>query len=72
MCIKIFPEGEEKGKDTHVSIYLYMMKGEHDDTLKWPFSGDITIQLRNHLEDDCHHEVIIRFNEKTPGVCCER
>ena len=26
MCIKIFPEGEDEGKDTHVSIYLYMMK----------------------------------------------
>ena len=72
MCIKVFPEGNNKGKDTHVSIYIYMMKGEHDDTLKWPFRGDITIQLLNQLGDECHHEVIISFTGMTPGVSCDR
>ena len=72
MCIEVFPKGKNEGKDSHISIYIYMMKGEHDDTLKWPFRGDITIQLLNQLEDECHHEVIIRFTGMTPGLCCDR
>ena len=72
ICIKVFPEGNNEGKNTHVSVYVYVMKGEHDDTLKWPFRGDITIQLLNQLGDECHHEVIIRFTGMTPGLCCDR
>ena len=30
------------------------MKGENDDYLPWPFTGKITIELLNHLEDKNH------------------
>ena len=30
---------------THVSVNIYMMRGEFDDELKWPFIGQVTIQL---------------------------
>ena len=37
----------EDGKwvGTHVSVFFHMMRGEFDDELKWPFCGEITIQL---------------------------
>ena len=72
ICIKVAPEGNDEGKDTHVSIYVYMRKGEHDDTLTWPFKGVVIIQLLNQLAEECHHEVIMQFTETTPGMCCER
>ena len=31
----------------YVSVFVHLMRGEHDDKLKWPFQGDITIQLLN-------------------------
>ena len=72
MCVEVAPQGNGEGKGTHISICIYMMKGEHDDILKWPFRGEVTIQLLNQLEDQCHHEVIIRFTEMVPGICCDR
>ena len=33
-----------------------MMKGEFDDRLKWPFRGEITIQLVNQKEGGEHIE----------------
>lgn len=30
-----------------VSVYVNLMRGEHDDHLKWSFHGDITVHLLN-------------------------
>ena len=29
----------------HVSVRMYLMRGEFDDHLKWPFRADVTIEL---------------------------
>ena len=42
------------------------MRGEFDSDLKWPFRGDITIQLLNQLEDKEHHTWTIPYTDKTP------
>ena len=47
MCLNVYANGNGDGEGSHVSVFLYMMKGEYDDSLKWPFLGDITIQLLN-------------------------
>lgn len=72
MCVEVAPQGKGEGEGTHVSVYIYLKKGDNDDNLPWPFRGDITIQLLNRLGRWCHHEMIIRFNKKTPVACCER
>ena len=43
-------------KDSHLSIYAYIMKGQHDDHLQWPFTGTIIIELLNWLEDKGHYK----------------
>ena len=47
MCLKVYANGCGDGEDTHVSVYVYLMKGEFDDDLKWPFplDGLVTIEL---------------------------
>lgn len=47
MCIGVDAYGSEEGQGTHVSVYVNLMKGEHDDCLKWPFRGCILIELCN-------------------------
>ncbi len=42
--------------------YIYLIKGEYDTVLKWPFVGNITIKLLNHLEDKNHFIKILDFN----------
>ena len=52
MCLRVDANGNGNGKGGHVSVFVYMMRGEYDDSLKWPFLGDITIQLQNQTGED--------------------
>ena len=47
MCIIICANGVREGKGTHVSVGAYLMKGENDNHLPWPFTGIVTIKLLN-------------------------
>ncbi len=61
ICISIYPNGQSGGAGTHVSVYACLMKGDHDDTLTWPFTGSVTIELLNQLEDKNHYKGILAF-----------
>ncbi len=54
MCLRIDANGNGTGKGTHVSVFTCLMTGEYDDYLTWPFTGIVTIELLNQLEDDNH------------------
>ena len=47
VCILVDPNGYGVGEGTHISIFTCLMKGLFDDHLKWPFRGNITIQIVN-------------------------
>ena len=55
MCVKVHANGEGHAKGTHVSVFIYMMRGDNDDNLKWTFKGTIKVSLLNQLEDGQHH-----------------
>ena len=61
MCLRVDANGHKDGAGTHVSVYMYLMRGEHDDKLTWPFRGDITIQLVNQYRDQDHVERTLDF-----------
>ena len=48
----------------HVSVFCYLNRGEYDDQLKWPFRGDITIQLLNQSSDEGHWEWTDQFDDR--------
>ena len=48
MCLKVYANGYGRGEGTHVSVFVFLMRGELDDDLKWPFCGDITVELHHH------------------------
>ena len=54
MCLNVFANGYGDGEDTHVSVYVYLMRGDNDINLKWPFKGTIKVSLLNQLEDGQH------------------
>ena len=43
----------------HVSVFLYMMRGEFNDHLSWPFRGEVRVQLLNQRRDEGHREIVI-------------
>ena len=59
MCLRVTANGQGSGKGTHITVAVYLMNGEFDDQLEWPFKGDITIQLLNQQEDGEDHTRII-------------
>ena len=63
MCISVHAngDGEGKGKGTCISVYANLMKGENDNHLPWPFTGTVTVELLNQLEDKNHHSKNMTF-----------
>ena len=72
MCINVDPNGSGAGEGTHISIFTFLMKGLYDDHLKWPFTGNITIQIVNQAGDHDHIEKNIHYNDETPDHCTGR
>ena len=65
--LAVHGNGVGTGEGTHVSVFLHLMKCENDESLKWPFSGDITVQLLNWREDKGHFEWIL--DKSIPDSC---
>ena len=57
MCLQIYCNGDNRGKGKWLSIFAYVVKGEYDDYLTWPFCGSITVEIRNLLRNS-HHDHI--------------
>ena len=71
MCIRVTANGWEVGKGTHVGLTVYMMKGEFDSHLKWPFQGEITVELVNQKEGGENH-VRKPLKHTDPDRCFQR
>lgn len=63
LCLRIDANGDGKGRGTHITVAICLMKGQYDDFLKWPFRGRITIHLLNQLDDSDHYVKILGFND---------
>ncbi|XP_003391204.1 PREDICTED: TNF receptor-associated factor 4-like [Amphimedon queenslandica] len=66
MSLSVYPYGTHTGEGTHVSCFIYLMAGEYDDILEWPFQGEVTIELLNQLEDKNHWKRTFSYDESVP------
>ena len=62
MCFCIDAAGNSDGKGTHLSVYLYLMKGPYDDNLTWPLKESFEIKLLNQISDSEHHSKILTYD----------
>ena len=76
MWLKVITAGNGDGEGIHVSVYLYLMKGPHDDELEqsghWPLRGTFTVELLNQLDDSDHHSVIVQLYHHQCSRCTNR
>ena len=76
MYLKVYAFGTGDGQGTHVSVYLYLLKGPHDDKLEqsghWPLRGTFTIELLNQLNDSDHYSCIVQFHHHWCNECTNR
>lgn len=49
MCIRAYLNGDGIGKGSHVSIFLVLMRSEHDSLLSWPFKQSVRFTLINQV-----------------------
>lgn len=70
-CLRV---GTPENKSTYLTVGIYLMKGEFDDHLidKWPFRGQITVQLVDQEAKGKHCSISIRFTDQTPDDVADR
>ena len=70
MCLGVCANGWDDGRNSHVSVYLFMMQGEYDNFLKWPFQGKIVIQMLNQIGsgNHCTENLVIAQDDKLGRV----
>ena len=49
--IRLFPNGDGRGKGTHLSLFLTNIEGEYDAILQWPFPKKVTLTLIDQQEN---------------------
>ena len=69
MCLSVYPNGTGKGAGSHLSVYVNLMHGEHDDNLSWPFQGNITVKV---ITESKAFEEILYFINKAPAAAARR
>ena len=60
-CIQMYMNGNSGGKNNHVSVYLYLQRGNYDSDLEWPFRGTVKFTLLSQIADTDHY-VVSSFN----------
>ena len=64
--MSINPNGLSSGENTHLSVYLIIMKGEYDATLTWPFDKNFTFTLIDQQENEHNRENIVESTALDP------
>lgn len=61
MCVRV----DLRGMSNHVALHCCIMRGEHDETLAWPFRGDVHVRIQNQLGDHAHYLQVVKFDDTT-------
>ena len=56
LVVCMFPNGERAGKNTHISLYFYILRGKYDAVLPWPFRKTVTFTLIDQQENIMYRE----------------
>ena len=57
--VLLYPNGNGAGEDTHLSVYIVVMKGEYDAILSWPFNKKVAFTLIDQQEDPLERENVV-------------
>ncbi len=67
ICLRVDANGNDTAKETHVSVYVCFMRGDFDDSLKWPFCGMISYQLLDQVNGKDHKTKTNTYDDKIPN-----
>ena len=70
MCLNVYANGIGKGRNSHISVFANLMKGDFDGELRWPFRGDVIVSLSLPTSDDVVKALV--FGPKSPAKATQR
>lgn len=70
LCLRMYLNGDGLGANTHISLFLIIMKGKYDSILDWPFSKKVTFKLLD--QRDGEHQVVSAFKPDTNSASFRR
>ena len=65
MCMKLYLDGDLDAIDTHLSSYLCLMKGPHDDNLSWPLKDKFEMKLLNQISNSQHQSRNVKYENSS-------
>ena len=68
MKMEIYPNGNGETKDSHLSVYMRVMKGEYDSILSWPFQKKITFTLIDQQQEESNRKDWIKSFTPDPSM----
>ena len=54
MCARVYLNGDGLGKDSHMSLFFVIMRGEFDSLLSWPFRHRVTLAVLDQSGNGKH------------------
>jgi hypothetical protein len=61
MCARIYLNGDGNGRNTHLSLFFVILRGEYDALLKWPFGQKVTFILIDQSMSESKENVYDAF-----------
>lgn len=55
MRLRLFLNGDNNAFGTHLSLFLILIRGDSDQTLRWPFKCKVTFTLLNQSQSNNNH-----------------
>ena len=56
----------------YIKVHVFFMRGEFDDSLKWPFQGEISIQLLDQVNGEQNAKFEMNYDRSTIIKACSR
>ncbi len=63
ICLQIYPNGFQNGVNTYMSLFVVILRGEFDDTLQWPFTGRVTIDMYSNKSKHWTQIKVVNFKD---------
>ena len=54
LCLRLCLDGDGNARRTHLSLFIVLMRGEHDSLLKFPFDGKVIFCLFDQTKQQKH------------------
>ena len=67
LCFGVNAAGCGAAKDSYMSVFVFVMKGPHDNDLLWPLREQFEIKLLNQVCDSDHRVLTCSFDDAVPS-----